>query len=86
MVALTVFASILFNLQAVWSSLAICVPKHDSFRLLGNNQEVNVQVEKSPGDMLIHEAHMGELVGTICFGKLDLLNWYWQMSLAPQAQ
>ena len=33
-----------------------------------------------------HQEDMRELLGANCFGKLDLLQGYWQMPLAPEAQ
>lgn len=36
--------------------------------------------------MSFHEAEMGDVLGAICVGKLDLLHGNWQMPLAPKAQ
>ena len=33
-----------------------------------------------------HQEDMRELLGANCFGKLDLLQGYWQMPLAPEVQ
>ena len=46
------------NLQAVWSSPAMAVPKKDSFRLVSDYKAVNEQVEKSSGVMPYQEADM----------------------------
>ena len=50
-VALLAFGLVLRNLQAVWSSPAMEVPKKDWFRLVSDYKTVNEQVEKSPGVM-----------------------------------
>ena len=42
-------------------------------------------VEKSPG-VMPNQEDMRELLGAKCFGKLDFLQGYWQMPLAPEAQ
>ena len=36
--------------------------------------------------MMPNQEDMRELLGAKCFGKLDLLQRYWQMPLAPEAQ
>ncbi|MEP0580138.1 MAG: reverse transcriptase domain-containing protein [Marinobacter sp.] len=83
--ALVFFGFVYHNIQAVWASPAMAVPKKDSFRLVSDYSAVNAQVEKSPGVMPNHE-DMGDLLGARFFGKLDLLQGYWQMPLAPEAQ
>ena len=50
------------NLQAVWSSAAMAVPKKDSFRLVSDYKAVNKQVEKFPGVMPNQEADMVDLL------------------------
>ena len=47
---------------------------------------VSRQIEKVPGVMLNQEVEMADLRGVICFGKLDMLQGYWQMLLAAEAQ
>ena len=69
------------NIQAVWASPAMAVPKRDTFRLVSDHQAVNSQVQQSPGVMPNQEG-MRELLGAKYFGKLDLLQGYWQMPLA----
>ena len=49
--ALLAFGLVFRNLQAVWSSPAMAVPKKDSFRWVSDYKAVNEQVEKSPGVM-----------------------------------
>ena len=73
------------NIEAVWASPAMVVPKRDTFRLASDYQAVNAQIEQSPGVMPSQE-DMKELLGVTCFGKLDLLQGYWQMPPAPDAQ
>ena len=51
MAALMAFGLVFINVQAVWSSPAMAVPKGDSFRLVSDYKAVNEQVEKSPGVM-----------------------------------
>ena len=68
------------NIQAVWASPAMAVPKRDTFRLVSDYQAVNSQVEQSPG-VMPNQEDMRELLGAKCFGKLDLLQGYWQMPL-----
>ena len=36
------------NIQAVWASPAMAVPKMDTFRLVSDYQAVNSQVEQTP--------------------------------------
>ncbi|CAN0182786.1 unnamed protein product [Scytosiphon promiscuus] len=83
--ALVAFGLLVNNIQAVWASPAMAVPKLDTFRLVSDYQAVNSQVEQSPGVMPNHE-DMRDLLGAKYFGKLDLLQGYWQMPLAPEAQ
>ena len=66
------FGLVLRNLHVVWSSLAMAVPKQDSFRLVSDYKAMNVQVEKSPGVMPNQEADMVDLLSARFFGKLDL--------------
>ena len=47
---------------------------------------MNEQVEKSPGVMPSQEADMVDLLSARFFGKLDLLQGYWQMPLAEEAR
>ena len=83
--ALLAFGLVFRNLQAVSSSPAMAVPKKDSFCLVSDYKAVNEQVEKSPGVMPNQEADMVDLLSARFFGKLDLLQGYWQMSLAEEA-
>ena len=64
----------------------MAVPKGYTFRLVSDYKAVNAQVEKSPGVMPNHESGMRDLLGARFFGKLDLLQGYWQMPLAEEAQ
>ncbi|CAM9301856.1 unnamed protein product [Sphacelaria rigidula] len=82
--ALLVFGLVVRNIQPVWASPAMVVPKRDTFRSVSDYQVVNAQVEQSPGVMPSQE-DMLELLGAQCFGILDLLQGYWQMPLAPEA-
>ena len=59
--------------------------KKGTFRLFSDYQAVNSPVEQSPG-VMPNQEDMRELLGAKCFGKLDLLQGYWQMPLAPEAQ
>ena len=86
MAALMAFGLVFINVQAVWSSPAMAVPKGDSFRLVSDYKAVNEQVEKSPGVMPNQESDMLDLLSAKFFGKLDLLQGYWQMPLAEEAQ
>ena len=84
--ALLAFGLVFRNLQVVWSSPAMAVPKQDSFRLMSDYKAVNEQVEKSPGVMPNQEADMVDLLSARFFGELDLLQGYWQMPLAEEAR
>ena len=79
------FGGVWFVRAAVWASPAMAVPKRDTFRLFSDYQAVNSQVEQSPG-VMPNQEDMRELLGAKCFGKLDLLQGYRQMPLAPEAQ
>ena len=46
--ALVAFGLIVRNIQAVWASPAMAVPKKDTFRLVSDYQAVNSQVEQTP--------------------------------------
>ena len=74
------------NLQAVWSSPAMAIPKKDTFRLVSDYAAVNDQVEKSQGVMPNQESDVLDLLSAKCFGKIDLLQGYWQIPLAEDAQ
>ena len=63
----------------------MAVPTRDTFRLVSDYQAVNSQVEQSPG-VMSNQEDMRELLEAKCFGKLDLLQGYWQMPSAPEAQ
>ena len=54
------FGLVFRNLQAVWSSPAMAVPKEDSFRLVSEYKAVNEQV-KSSGVTPNQEADMVDL-------------------------
>ncbi|CAN0193327.1 unnamed protein product, partial [Scytosiphon promiscuus] len=82
--ALVAFGLLVHNIQAEWASPAMAVPKRDTFRLVSDYQAVNSLVEQPPGVMPDHE-DMKDLLGAKYFGKLDLLQGYWQMPLAPEA-
>ena len=84
--ALLAFGLVFRNLQAVGSSPAMAVPKKDSFRLVSDYKAVNEQVQKSPGVMPNQEADIVDLLRARFYGKLDLLQGYWQMPLAKEAR
>ena len=46
--ALVAFGLIVRNIQAVWASPVMAVPKRDTFRLVSDYQAVNSQVEHTP--------------------------------------
>ena len=46
--ALVAFGFLVRNIQAVWASPAMAVPKRDTFRLVSDYQAVNSQVEQTP--------------------------------------
>lgn len=74
------------RLQAVWASAAMATPTKGGYRLVSDYRAVNKQTEKVPSVMPNHEAEMVDLLGAACFGKLDMLQGYWQMPLAADAQ
>ena len=53
---------------------------------MSDYRSVDKQIEKVLGVIPNQEAEMAGLLGTICFGKLDMLQGYWQMPLAAEAQ
>ena len=57
-----------------------------SFRLVSNYKAVDEQVEKSLVVMPNQEADIGDLLSARFFGKLYLLQVYWQMPLAEEAR
>ncbi|CAN0423932.1 unnamed protein product, partial [Scytosiphon promiscuus] len=78
-------ALVALGVLAVWASPAVAASRRDTSRLVSDNQAVNSQVEQSPGVKPNHK-EMGDLPGEKYFGKLDLLQGYWQMPLAPEVQ
>ena len=46
--ALGAFRLLVRNIQVVWSSPAVAVPKRDTFRVVSDYQAVNSQVEQTP--------------------------------------
>lgn len=83
--ALVAFALLVRNIQTVWACPAMAVPKGDTVRLISDYQMVNSQVEQSPSGMPNQE-NRRNLLGAKFFGKLYLLQGYWQMPLASEAQ
>ena len=53
---------------------------------MSDYKAVNEQVEKYPGVMPNQEDDMVDLFSAHFFGKLDLLQGYWQMPLAQEAR
>ena len=49
--ALGAFGLLVRNIQAVWDSPGMAVPKRDTFRLFSDYQAVNSQVEQTPKGM-----------------------------------
>ena len=64
---LVAFGLLVRNIQVVWASPAMAVPKRDTFRLISDYQAVNSQVEQSPV-VMPHQEDMRELLGEKCFG------------------
>ena len=63
--ALVAFGLIVRNIQDVWASPAMAVPKRDTF-LVSDYPAVNSQVEQSPG-VMPNQEDMRELLGAKCF-------------------
>lgn len=74
------------NLQAVFSSAAVVVPKKDSYRMVGDFRAVNSQHESVPGPTPRKEEQMSRTHGATHFCSLDLLHAHWQMPLTEEAQ
>ena len=74
------------NLQAVWASATMAAPERGGFRLVSNYCAVNKQIKKVPGVISNQKVEMADLRGVTCLGKLDMLQGYWQMPLAAEAQ
>ena len=51
---------------------------------MSDYRAVNKQIEKVPGVIPNQGAEIADLRGAICFGKIDMLQEDWQMSLAPE--
>ena len=64
--ALLAFGLVFRNLQVVWSSPAMAVPKYYSFRLVSDYKAVNEQVT-SPGVMPNQEADMVDLLNCLLY-------------------
>ena len=64
------------KLKAVWASAAMAAPEMGGFRFVSDYHAVNKQIEK---------AEMVDLRRAKCFGRLDMLQGYWQMPLAAIA-
>ena len=64
----------------------IAAPIKGVFFLVNDYRSVNKQIEKVPGVIPNQEGEMAALWRATCFGKLDMLQGYWQMPLAAAAQ
>ena len=56
------------------------------FCLVSDYRAVNKQIEKVPGVIPNQKTEMADLRGATYFGKLDMLQGYWPMPLAAEAQ
>ena len=74
------------NFYAVWASATMAAPGMGGFRLVSEHRAVNKQIEKVPGVMPNQEAEMADWRGVTCFGKIGMLQGYWQMLLVAEAQ
>ena len=74
------------NMQAVWTSAAMGAPQKGGFCLVSDYRAVNKQIEKVPGVMPNQETEMADMQRATCFGKHEMLQGYWQMPLAAEAQ
>eukprot|EP00752_Nemacystus_decipiens_P002231 g2116.t1 len=88
MASLVALGLVFFNLQAVWASAAMVLPKKQpqQFRLVADYRPVNARVEQVPAVMPNQEASMAKLSEAKYYGSLDMLQGYWQLPLAPEAQ
>ena len=86
MATLVALGLVLRSLQAVWASAAMATPKKGGYRLVSDYLAVNKRIKKVPSVMPNHEEEMVDLLGPACFGKIDMLQGYWQMPLAADAQ
>ena len=86
MASLVALGLVFFNMQAVWASAALVIPKKAGFRLVSDYRQVNAQVEQVPAVMPNQEASMAKLSEARFYGSLDMLQGYWQLPLAPEAQ
>ena len=77
---------VFLNQQAVWASAAMAVPKKGGFRFVSDYRAVNSQIEKVPVVMPNQEADRTRLKVACVFGKLDMLQGYWQCPLSEEAQ
>ena len=82
---------VFFNMQAVWASAAMALPKKSGtskpqFRLVSDYRPVNAEVEQVPAVMPNQEASMARLSAAKYYGSLDMLQGYWHLPLAPDAQ
>ena len=73
-------------LQATFASVAMALPKGDTYRVVADYRAVNDQVEKVPWPHPRLEEVQGFFEGTSCWATIDLLQGYWQMSLHEDAQ
>ena len=67
------------NLQAVWANATMAAPIKGVFCLVNDYRSVNKKIEKVPGVLPNQEREMAALRRATCFGKLDMLQGYWQM-------
>ena len=88
MASLVALGLVFFNMQATWASAAMALPKKPPqiFRLVGDYRPVNARVEQVPAVMPNQEASMAKLSEAKFYGSLDMLQGYWQLPLAPEAQ
>ena len=74
------------NRQATCASVAMAVPKGRSYRMVADYRAANAQVELVPWPMPDLEGMASRFRGVPAFCSLDLLQGYWQMPLAEEAQ
>ena len=64
----------------------MAIPKQNSFRMVGDFRGINDTIESVPGPMPRQEQDVSVMQGATHFCTLDILQGYYQMPLAQDAQ
>ena len=68
------------------ASVTMAAPKKEVVRFVRCYRAVNKHIEKVPYTMPNQEMEMADLRGMTCFGKIDMLQVFWQIPLEAEVR